>query len=86
MVNLEIPPKHIEIFAVCIDDEKPKFHINNWIEKNKWYRVRGFTEPLNISDGKAVIIYDSKGNEIHPSESHWSFSANRFDYKIIVLN
>lgn len=85
MVNLFAPPSFISIYAYCIDDSMPKFKPENWIKKNRLYRLKYFCESLN-TDGLAVTLTDSTGEEIHPSDSMNSFRSDRFEFFQIVLN
>lgn len=86
MVNVYKPAPHIQLYAICKDDSRPKFVNQDWIQKERWYAVRGFTEPLNQSDGQGLIILDNTGRELHASEIHWSFSSLRFDIIEFNLN
>ncbi|PSR55454.1 hypothetical protein AHMF7605_19055 [Adhaeribacter arboris] len=86
MVNLNIPPKYVALYAHCIDDSLPSFEPDEWIEAGRIYAVKCFTEPLNVSEGVAVTILNRDGQEIHPSSSHWSFASNRFELFSIYLN
>lgn len=85
MVRLFVPPPFVAVYAFCINDELPRFHPDNWIKRDRLYRMKHYCESLN-SDGMAVTLMDNKGNEIHPSESMSSFRANRFVFFEIVLN
>lgn len=85
MVNLIVPPPHIQMFAICKDDTLPKFKPDNWIENGRWYPVRCFAHALN-TDGIAVAITDNKNKVIHPSDSMSSFKLERFDLVEIHLN
>ena len=86
MVNLIIPPKYLAVYAQCIDDSLPTFQPDEWIEEGRIYQVKHYTEPLNTTEGFAVTILDNKGEEIHPSPSHWSFASHRFEIFSICLN
>ncbi len=86
MANLMKHPSYMEVYAYCINDEKPKFETIDWIVKGKMYKVKCFTESLNLSDSMAVVITDNKDNELHPSPSHWSFNSERFEFLNIYLN
>lgn len=86
MINLNVPPKYVALYAKCIDDSLPAFEPSEWIKEGRVYRVKHFTEPLNTSEGFAVTIIDEAGEEIHPSASHWSFASHRFDLFGIHLN
>lgn len=85
MVRLFSPPPFLSVYAFCINDELPRFHPENWIKKNRLYRMKYYCESLN-SDGLAVTLTDKDGNEIHPSNSMSSFRAERFVFFEIVLN
>lgn len=85
MVRLFSPPPFVSVYAFCIDDELPKFSPDQWIEKNRLYRMKHCCESLN-SDSMAVTLMDKNGNEIHPSSSMSSFRADRFVFFEIVLN
>ena len=85
-VQLKFPAKFIQIYATCIDDTLPKFKPNEWVKTNKIYKVKAFTEALNQTEATAIIITDKEGNEIHPSDSHWSFSSERFSFFEVILN
>jgi hypothetical protein len=86
MVNLIIPPSYQAMYAWCLDDSLPDFLPDAWVEKGRVYVVKHFSEPLNISEGYALTLLDRKGEEIHPSESHWSFASHRFELFSIYLN
>ena len=86
MVNLIIPPKYIAVYAYCINDSLPSFEPEEWIEAGRIYQVKHYTEPLNTTEGFAVTIVDTSGEEIHPSSSHWSFASHRFEIFSICLN
>ncbi len=86
MVNLNIPPKYLAVYAQCIDDSLPAFQPDEWIENGRIYPVKYFTEPLNTQEGFAVTILDADGEEIHPSASHWSFASHRFEILTFFLN
>lgn len=85
MVNLFSPPSYISIYAYCIDDTLPKFRPDQWVEKNRLYRLKHFCESFN-HDGMAVTIEDRDGNEINPSDSMSSFRSDRFEYFHIIMN
>lgn len=85
MPRLFTPPPYLAVFAFCIDDTKPKFEPDNWIVKNRLYRMKFICESLN-TEGMAVTLIDSKGEEIHPSDSMSSFRADRFRFFEIILN
>jgi hypothetical protein len=57
-VNLYSTPKYIQVYAVCVDAKKPKFETDEWVEHGKMYKVKHFTEPLNVTEGQAVTITD----------------------------
>lgn len=85
MVNLFSPPPFVATYAFCIDDSLPKFKPDNWISKNRLYRLKYFCESLN-TDGMAVTLVDGNGEEIHPSDSMNSFRSDRFTFFEIILN
>lgn len=85
MVNLFAPPPFIAVYAYCIDDSLPKFKPQNWIRKNRLYRLKHFCESLN-TDGLAVTLIDRNGEEIHPSDSMSSFRSDRFEFFHIIMN
>ena len=84
--NLYSAPKYIQVYAVCVNDEKPKFETEEWITNGKMYKVKYFTEPLNVTEGEAVTITDGAGNEIHPTPTHFSFKSDRFNFFEVFLN
>lgn len=86
MVNLNVPPKYLALYAKCIDDSLPAFNPDEWVKEGKVYRVKHYTEPLNTAEGYAVTIVDEDGEEIHPSASHWSFASDRFEMYSVYLN
>lgn len=86
MATLYNPPSYLKIYAKCINDSLPKFKPNNWIKNGKFYNVKSFVEPLNLTEEMAVIITDSKNNEIHPNATYWSFNSNRFEFFNVFLN
>lgn len=80
------PPEHIELYAICIDDTPPeKFTPENWIEKDKLYKVQYISDALNVST-TAVTIVDSKGKLVLPNETYSAFKIERFILFDIVLN
>jgi len=85
MVNLFAPPPFVSVYAYCIDDSLPKFKPDNWVRKNKLYRLKYFCESLN-TDGMAVTLIDRNGEEIHPSDSMSSFRSDRFEFFQIIMN
>lgn len=85
MVNLFSPPPFVAVYAYCIDDSLPKFKPDNWIRKNKLYRLKYFCESLN-TDVMAVTLIDRNGEEIHPSDSMSSFRSDRFSFFEVILN
>ena len=85
MVNLFAPPPFIAVYAYCKDDSLPKFKPQNWIRKNRLYRLKHFCESLN-TDGLAVTLIDRNGEEIHPSDSMSSFRSDRFEFFHIIMN
>jgi len=80
------PPKYIQVYAYCVNDDQPKFTPNEWITEGRLYKVKFFAEPLNVTEGDAVTITDNKDNEIHPSSTHFSFKSDRFEFFEIFLN
>ena len=85
MPNLYAPLPYIALYAFCIDDSLPKFRPDNWIRRNRLYRVKFICDALN-TDGMALTLLDSRGEEIHPSDSMSSFRAERFDIFQTFLN
>ena len=85
MTNLFINSPIYQLYAECIDDSLPKFIPDNWIKKDRWYKVKYFAEALN-TDGKAITITDRFNEEIHPSNTHFAFTDNRFIIHTICLN
>lgn len=85
MANLFKPPSYMDLYAYCIDDDKPKFVPDQWVIKNHVYRVKFLCESLN-TDGLAVTIVDKEGEEIRPSDSMSSFRAERFSFFELFLN
>ena len=86
MINLNMPPAYVTVYAKCVDDSLPAFDPEEWIQLGKVYVVKHFTEPLNTTEGVALTILDEYGEEIHPSDSHWSFASHRFELYTIYLN
>jgi len=84
-VPLVVPAPCYQLYAECIDDTLPKFTPENWIKKDRWYKVKQWTDALN-TDGVAITITDSKNNEIHPSNSMSAFKSERFIIHTICLN
>jgi hypothetical protein len=80
------PPKYIQMYAFCLNDEKPKFEVKDWIEKDRLYKVKFFSESINLSEGEAVVITDAKNNLLRPSPSHGSYNTNRFKFMQVNLN
>jgi hypothetical protein len=85
MANLITPAPFVEIFAFCIDDSLPKFKPDNWVKKNKLYRLKYMAESLNTSE-MAITIMDRNGDEINPSDSIKAFKSERFILFPIFLN
>ena len=85
MAQLFSPPKYIQLFAECIDASLPKFTPDNWVEENKWYKVKYIAEALN-TDGIAVTITNSKDEVIEPSSTMSSFKSERFILHEVCLN
>jgi predicted transglutaminase-like protease len=85
MANLIAPASFVNVYAFCIDDSLPKFKPDNWIKKNKLYKLKYITESLNTSE-MAVTIMDNNGNEINPTETIKAFKSERFDFFQIILN
>lgn len=86
MVNVYKPAPFRLLYAICKDDTRPKFVTEDWIQNNRWYKIRGFTEPLNQTEGQALILLDNTGRELHASDIHWSFRSDRFDIVEYILN
>lgn len=86
MVNLIIPPSYQAIYAWCHDASLPHFEPEVWVEEGRVYAVKHMSEPLNQAEGYALTLLDQDGEEIHPSESHWSFASRRFELFSIFLN
>ena len=85
MANLIKPAPFVDIFAFCIDDSLPKFKPDNWVKKNKLYRLKYMAESLNTNE-MAITIMDRNGNEINPSDSIKAFKSERFILFQIFLN
>jgi len=85
MANLIKPAPFVDILAFCIDDSLPKFKPDNWVKKNKLYRLKYMAESLNTSE-MAITIMDRNGDEINPSDSIKAFKSERFILFPIFLN
>lgn len=85
MANLIKPAPFVDIFAFCIDDSLPKFKPDNWVKKNKLYRLKYMAESLNTNE-MAITIMDKNGDEINPSDSIKAFKSERFILFQIFLN
>lgn len=85
MAKLFKTPSYIIQYAICIDDSKPNFIPNNWIENGKLYKVKYIAESLN-TDGVAITIVDKNDQEITPSESMSAFRSDRFNFFNVFLN
>jgi len=85
MANLLTPAPYVLVFAFCIDDSLPKFKPNNWVKKNRLYKLKYITDSLNTQE-MAVTITDKFGNEINPTEDIKAFRSERFDFFQIFLN
>lgn len=85
MPQLYTPAPYITLYAYCVDDSLPRFRPDNWIRKNRLYRVKFICESLN-TDGMALTLVDKRGEEIHPSDSMSSFRADRFRMFQVFLN
>lgn len=87
MTTVFKPAKHIQVFAKCVDDSLPiSFKPNQWIKKDKIYKVKYIAEPLNVTEGEAITITNDKGIEISPSESIGAFRSDRFETFEVFLN
>lgn len=84
-VPLIMPLPCYQLYAECIDDTLPKFKPNSWVKKDKWYKVKHWTDSLN-TDGIAITITDRHNNEINPSDSISAFKSERFIIHTICLN
>jgi len=84
-VPLRIPIPIYQLYAICVDDSLPKFKPDNWVKKNRWYKVKWFAESLNVDD-IAVTITDKDDNIIEPSSSMSAFKVSRFIIHEICLN
>lgn len=85
MANLIKPAPFVDILAFCIDDSLPKFKPDNWVKKNKLYRLKYMAESLNTNE-MAITIMDKNGDEINPSDSIKAFKSERFILFQIFLN
>ena len=85
MANLIKPAPFVDILAFCIDDSLPKFKPDNWVKKNKLYRLKYMAESLNTNE-MAITIMDKNGDEINPSDSIKAFKSERFILFPIFLN
>jgi hypothetical protein len=85
MANLIKPAPFVDILAFCIDDSLPKFKPDNWVKKNKLYRLKYMAESLNTNE-MAITIMDRNGDEINPSDSIKAFKSERFILFQIFLN
>lgn len=86
MAQLFKNPSFIEQYAICIDDSKPNFIPNNWVENGKIYKVKYIAEALNVEEANAITIVDKENREIIPSESMSAFRSDRFDFFYVFLN
>lgn len=58
-----------EFFAVCIDDSRPNFNVNMWIQKGQIYKTTFDTLVKNVIDDENAFIWeDMHGNIIIPNE------------------
>lgn len=85
MITIFKPLPFMQIFATCVDDTKPNFEPNNWIQNDKTYKVTGWTNALNCSS-TSLIIANNDGQEIHPNENVKGFRAERFVCFSVILN
>lgn len=84
-VPLYAPPAYVAVYAYCIDDSLPRFTPDNWVKRDRVYKVKWFAEGLN-TDSTAVTIADNKGEVIHPSDSMSAFKVDRFIIFQFILN
>jgi len=85
MPELYTPAPYLSVYAFCLDDSLPNFKPNQWIEKDRLYKVKFICDALN-TDGSAITIINRHEEEIHPSNSMSSFRAERFEIFEIFLN
>jgi len=85
-VKLIVPLPFYQLYAECVDDTPPKNETNAWIKQGNWYKVKHFVENSLNTDGATVTITDKDNNEIHPTETIWSFKLERFKIHHICLN
>lgn len=80
MVNIHLFPKFYNRYIICTDDSLPPFDVDEWIIKDRHYRLLGWTDAINQSDDLSLIIADSLTDKrIQPNESHFGFRQSRFD-------
>lgn len=85
MVDIFKPIPCILIFAVCLDDSKPNFAPENWIKKDRVYRVTGWANALNC-DETSLLLSDKNHKTIEPNAQFKGFKSNRFHLFKIILN
>lgn len=85
MADLITPASFVNVYAFCIDDSMPKFKPDQWVKKNKLYKLKYITDSLN-TDEQAVTITDKNGNEINPSDTIKAFKSERFIFFQVILN
>lgn len=85
MADLITPASFVNVFAFCIDDSLPKFKPEQWVKKNRLYKLKYVTDSLNTEE-MAVTITDKNNNEINPSDSVKAFKSERFIFFQIILN
>ncbi len=86
-VRLIVPLPFFQLYAECRDDSVPnKLVPSEWIKENRWYKIKHFVENSLNTDGSTVTITDKDNNEIHPTDTIWSFRPERFKIHHICLN
>lgn len=78
MIQIKVPPPHLEVVVRCIDAKNPPADVNKWIEEGKLYKLKGTTQALNTDD-ISVIITDNKGEIIEPTASMGGFKSSRLE-------
>jgi len=77
MIQIKVPPHHLEVIVRCVDAKNPPKNVVNWIEKDRLYKLKGITPALNSADETSVIILDKNGKVIEPTPNIGGFKSSR---------
>lgn len=84
-----IKPMAMDVFLKCTDDTKPKFEVNEWVERDRLYKLKFMTAgvALNQSEDRSLVIEDLDGKSVTPNETVLGLKESRFvEHMRIYLN